>query len=156
MRALETPTRLASSARFLTTPSSSRHCHSATTSFVPRLLRRFVSRLRRWRRLGSWHLKLNRRVLWDTSPGSQLLLSDLLLCQTCRMTDSVETCLPTTQWYLYSEDDEPLGNVYRRALPEVGATIEGRPGFEAALVLSFSELRATCAMRRFRVVVQAR
>jgi len=97
----------------------------------------------------------NRRVPCETSPGSHLLLYVLLLCQTCPMTDSTETCLPTTQWYLYSEDDEPLGSIYRSALPEVGATIEDRPGFEAAQVVSFSELRATCAMRRFRVVVRA-
>ncbi len=58
-------------------------------------------------------------------------------------------------WYLYSEDDEPLGSIYRSAHPEAGATIEDCPGFKTAQVVSFTELRATCAMRRFRVVVRA-
>jgi len=71
------------------------------------------------------------------------------------MTDSPETCLPTTVWFLYSEDDAPLGSIYRRAIPEIGATIEDGPGFADARVVSFTELQATCAMRRFRVVVQA-
>ena len=70
------------------------------------------------------------------------------------MNDSPETCLPTTRWYLYSENDEPLGSVYRSALPEAGARIEDRPEFTAAQVVSFTELRATCAMRRFKVVVR--
>ncbi len=65
-----------------------------------------------------------------------------------------DTCLPTTTWFLYSEDDLPMGSVYRKALPEVGAQIEEREGFAAAQVVSFTELRATCAMRRFKVVVR--
>ncbi len=65
-----------------------------------------------------------------------------------------ETCLPTTTWFLYSEEDVPLGSVYRKSVPEVGDDIEEREDFEAATVLSFTELRATCAMRRFKVVVQ--
>ena len=70
------------------------------------------------------------------------------------MSDSPETCLATTRWYLYSEDDEPLGSIYRSAHPEVDAVIEDGPGFKTAQVSSFTELRATCAMRRFRVVVR--
>ncbi|MDA1129512.1 MAG: hypothetical protein O2913_12565 [Chloroflexi bacterium] len=70
------------------------------------------------------------------------------------MNDPPETCLPTTTWYLYSEEDEPFGSIYRGALPEVGATIEDGPGFKTAHIVSFTELRATCAMRRFRVVVR--
>ena len=70
------------------------------------------------------------------------------------MSDSVDTCLPTTTWFLYSEDDQPRGSIYRRSLPEVGAQIEEREGFTAAQVVSFTELRATCAMRRFKVVVR--
>lgn len=66
-----------------------------------------------------------------------------------------ETCLPTTTWFLYSEaDDAPLGIIRRKSLPEVGARIEERPGIPAAEVVSFTELRATCAMRRFKVVVR--
>ena len=70
------------------------------------------------------------------------------------MNDLPETCLPTTMWYLYSED-VPLGSIYRSAHPEIGATIEDGPEFKTARVVSFTELRATCANRRFRVVVQA-
>ena len=65
------------------------------------------------------------------------------------------TCLAITQWYLYSEDDEPLGSLYRNAIPEVGATIDDRPNSGPAQLVSLNELRATCAMRRFRVVVRS-
>jgi hypothetical protein len=65
-----------------------------------------------------------------------------------------DTCLPTTTWFLYSEDDQPMGSIYRKALPEAGAQIDEREGFAAAQVVSFTELRATCAMRRFKVVVR--
>ncbi len=65
-----------------------------------------------------------------------------------------ETCLPTTTWFLYTEEDVPVGSVYRKSLPEIGDSIEEREDFEAAKVVSFTELRATCAMRRFKVVVQ--
>jgi hypothetical protein len=36
----------------------------------------------------------------------------------------------------------------------VGVRIEGGARFEAAEVVEFTELQATCAMRRFRVVVR--
>ena len=70
------------------------------------------------------------------------------------MSDRPETCVPTTAWYLFSEEDEPLGQTCRAGVPEAGAQIEGGQGFEIAQVVSFTELRATCAMRRFRVVVR--
>ena len=70
------------------------------------------------------------------------------------MSDSVDTCLPTTIWFLYSEEDAPMGSIYRKNLPEVGAQVEERQGFTAAQVVSFTELRATCATRRFKVVVR--
>ena len=67
-----------------------------------------------------------------------------------------ETCLPTTTWFLYSEaDDAPLGSIRRKSLPEVGARIEERQGVPAAEVVRFTEPRATCAMRRFLVVVRS-
>ncbi len=47
-----------------------------------------------------------------------------------------------------------MGSIYRKALPERGAQIEAREGFAAAQVVGFTELRATCAMRRFKVVVR--
>ena len=64
------------------------------------------------------------------------------------------TCLPTTTWFLYSEDDVPLGRVYRSSDPQTEAQIEDSPGFASAEVVSFTELRATCSMRRFKVVVR--
>ena len=70
------------------------------------------------------------------------------------MSDSADTCLPTTTWFLYSEDDKPQGSIYQKALPEVGTRIGERPGLAAVQVVSFTELRATCAMRRFKVVVR--
>ena len=70
------------------------------------------------------------------------------------MSTGAETCLPTTIWYLLSENDERLGQIYRRGVPEIDAEIEGREQFKTARIVSFTELRATCAMRRFRVVVR--
>lgn len=71
------------------------------------------------------------------------------------MSEQDETCLPTTTWFLYSEaEEEPLGRVYRKGVPDVGDEIEEREGIPAAQVVSFTELRATCAMRRFKVVVR--
>ena len=65
-----------------------------------------------------------------------------------------DTCLPTTTWYLVSDEDKPLGQIHRRGVPEIGAQILDGRRFETARVVSFTELRATCAMRRFRVVVR--
>ncbi|MDE0721614.1 MAG: hypothetical protein OSB75_13845 [Dehalococcoidia bacterium] len=71
------------------------------------------------------------------------------------MSDATETCLPTTQWFLYSEtEEEPLGRIYQKGLPEVGGRIEEGQGFQAAEIVNFDELRATCAMRRFKVVLR--
>ena len=67
---------------------------------------------------------------------------------------SEATCLPTTTWFLYSEDDVPLRRIYRSRVPQVEARVEDGPGFASAEVVSFTELRATCAMRRFKVVVR--
>jgi len=64
------------------------------------------------------------------------------------------TCLPATTWFLYSEEDVPLGRVYRSGVPQVDVQIEEGPAFAVAQVVSFTELRATCAMRRFKVVVR--
>ena len=73
------------------------------------------------------------------------------------MSDSSETCLPTTNWFLYSENGkEPLGSIYRKSLPEVGGGIEedSSRGIKPAQIVSVTELRATCAMRRFKVIVR--
>ena len=47
-----------------------------------------------------------------------------------------------------------MGRVYRSGDPQVDVQIEDGPGFAAAQVVSFTELRATCAMRRFKVIVR--
>jgi hypothetical protein len=70
------------------------------------------------------------------------------------MSTEPDTCLPTTVWYLVSENGEPLGQIYRRGVPEADAVVQGLEHFQTAQVVSFTELRATCAMRRFTVVVR--
>ena len=60
-------------------------------------------------------------------------------------------------WFLYSEGDQPLGQVYRgkeAAIPTVGGLISNGARWKSAEVVSFEELAATCAMKRFRVVVR--
>ncbi|MCH7745888.1 MAG: hypothetical protein IIC84_07445 [Chloroflexi bacterium] len=72
------------------------------------------------------------------------------------MAEQQEATMPTV-WFLYSEDGEPLGQVYRRgeeAIPVEGVRITNGAKWKSAEVLSFSELTSTCAMRRFRVVVR--
>lgn len=71
------------------------------------------------------------------------------------MSSESETCLPTTTWFLYSEvEEEPLGRIYRKGVPEVGGQIEAGQGNQAGEIVSFEELRATCAMRRFKVILR--
>lgn len=68
-----------------------------------------------------------------------------------------ETCLPIAVWFLFSERGEPLGQVYRRQgeeVPMVGAVFFARSKVENAVIVSFEELRPSCAMRRFRVVLR--
>lgn len=67
------------------------------------------------------------------------------------------TCLPVAVWYLHSEDGAPIGQKYRRAseaVPSVGARVDDVAGWGTVVVVSFEELAATCAMRRYRVVVR--
>ena len=59
-----------------------------------------------------------------------------------------ETCLPTTAWFLYDESGAPLGQVHRSQPPDVGVRTE------AGEVTAFEELRPTCSMRRYRVVIR--
>ena len=73
------------------------------------------------------------------------------------MTVKGQTCLPVAIWYLYSEEQEPLGQVYRtrdEEVPVIGDRIDSALEGRGAEVVEFSELTATCAMRRFRVVVR--
>ena len=39
-------------------------------------------------------------------------------------TGSGGTCLPTTAWFLYDQNGNPLGQIYRREAPAVGVMIE--------------------------------
>ena len=64
---------------------------------------------------------------------------------------------PAAVWFLYSEDDRPLGQVYRDledAVPTLGARLTDGERWGTSEVVMFEELATTCAMRRFRVVVR--
>ncbi len=69
-----------------------------------------------------------------------------------------ETCLPSATWFLFAEEDaKPLGQIFRSgdsAVPTVGEQVTLRGDAQNAVVVDFTELRATCAIRRFRVVVR--
>ena len=55
-------------------------------------------------------------------------------------------------WFLKSEDGQPLGQVYRDAddpPPTAGAQVDG-----IGEVVRFTELGASCGMRRFEVIVR--
>ena len=72
------------------------------------------------------------------------------------MTERQGAVMPTV-WFLYSEDGEPLGQVYRRedeSIPAEGTRITNGAKWKSVEVLSFTELTSTCAMRRFKVVVR--
>ena len=61
-------------------------------------------------------------------------------------------------WFLVSEDGAPLGQIYCKdgriePIP-VGEILENGRKWNRAEVLSFEELRASCGMRRFRIVVR--
>ena len=73
------------------------------------------------------------------------------------MTSQPDNCLPVATWFLYTEADEPLGRVYRsdnEKLPSEGVVLEDAERWGKAQVIAFEELRPTCAMRRFKVVVR--
>ena len=64
---------------------------------------------------------------------------------------------PAAVWFLYSEDDSPLGQVYRSqddTMPAIGSQLADGERWNSAEVVSFEELATSCAMRRFRVVVR--
>ncbi len=65
-----------------------------------------------------------------------------------------QTCLPTFAWFLMSQDGRPMGQINRPSLPEAGARFEGQGGFEEAEVVEAAELRPSCSMRRFRVIIK--
>jgi len=60
-------------------------------------------------------------------------------------------------WYLKSEGNEPLGQVYRSgddAVPVPGALVTVPASSNEAKIVRFRELGPTCAMRRFEVIVR--
>ena len=61
-------------------------------------------------------------------------------------------------WFLFSEENKPLGQINRREgddpTPSAGQELEGGASWSAATVLESEEVRATCGVRRFRVVVR--
>ena len=63
----------------------------------------------------------------------------------------------SSTWFLYSEDGEPLGQVFRarsEAIPSVGVQLADGAQWNTATVMSFEELRQSCGLRRFRVVLR--
>ena len=57
---------------------------------------------------------------------------------------SSRTCLPLAVWFLYSERDQPLSQVYRReedAVPSVGARIDNGTNGKSLDAIEFGELR---------------
>ena len=65
-----------------------------------------------------------------------------------------KTCLPTTAWFLRDEEGRPLGQIRRTRPPEVGAEVGGDGELASAVAVEVEELRPTCSMRRFKVVVR--
>ena len=60
-------------------------------------------------------------------------------------------------WFLVSEEGAPLGQIYctdGRIEPSVGEVLKNGQKWKRAEVLSIEELRASCGMRRFRLVVR--
>ena len=78
-----------------------------------------------------------------------------------RIDENMQLDIRDSHWFhvrdVYAEDGEPLGQVYRSgegAVPSVGARLDDDARWKSAEVVEFSELRATCSMRRFRVVLR--
>lgn len=65
-----------------------------------------------------------------------------------------QTCLPTFTWFLVDEDGRPVGQIRRSELPEANMTFEEESRFEEAEIVEVVELRPSCSMRRFRVIIR--
>ncbi len=65
-----------------------------------------------------------------------------------------QTCLPTTAWFLVNEAGGPAGQIRRPDLPEAGANFAVEGKFDDAQIVEFTELRPSCSMRRFRVIIK--
>ena len=72
----------------------------------------------------------------------------------------IEETAETTRsavWFVHSSSGEPIGQLYRsrdEAIPEVGARVSDGAGWTEGEVVSWTELRSACVMRRFRVIVK--
>ncbi len=65
-----------------------------------------------------------------------------------------QTCIPTFTWFLVDEDGRPFGQIRRPVLPEAGMSFSEEGKFEEAKIVEVVELRPSCSMRRFRVIVR--
>ena len=65
-----------------------------------------------------------------------------------------QTCIPTFTWFLVDEDGRPVGQIRRPDMPEAGASFSTEGKFEEAGIVEVVELRPTCSMRRFRVIIR--
>ncbi len=65
-----------------------------------------------------------------------------------------QTCIPTFTWFLVDEDGRPVGQIRRPELPEAGMNFEEVGRFEEAEIVEVVELRPSCSMRRFRVIIR--
>ncbi len=62
-----------------------------------------------------------------------------------------------SSWFVYSQDGDPLGQVHRRleeAFPKTGARFTVGAEARRVEIVEFTELRQSCGLRRFRVVVR--
>ena len=62
-------------------------------------------------------------------------------------------------WFLVSEEGEPLGRIHRQgeeAIPTLGTRLMNGAKWKSAEVIEFTELTATCAVRRFQSVSAGR
>ena len=64
-----------------------------------------------------------------------------------------DTCLPAVTWFVSDEDGKPLGQLRKREIPSPGMSADGGARFGEAVIVSVQELRPSCAMQRFKVVV---
>lgn len=73
------------------------------------------------------------------------------------MTSSTQASQHAAVWFVVSEQGEPLGQLYRgpdEAEPVIGASVVNGAKWRQAEVVESTELRSTCRMRRFSVVLK--
>ena len=73
------------------------------------------------------------------------------------MTEQDRKQTESAAWFLKSEDGEPLGQLYRSgdcAVPTTGQVLTDGASWQRAVVVQFHELRSSCLVRRFEVIVR--